>query len=99
MTLKIDRFRTRVRLSGELRSEDLDQVKAEIDCCGTSVFWTLRKSIWSTLRVSVSLTRVRRTASRWSTARPTSKRGCSGSVKNKAIRKQRRNEDSHANQT
>jgi hypothetical protein len=37
MTLKIDRFRTRVRLSGELRSEDLDQVKAEIDCCGTSV--------------------------------------------------------------
>jgi len=37
MTRKIDRFRTRVRLSGELRSEDLDQVKAEIDCCGTSV--------------------------------------------------------------
>jgi hypothetical protein len=37
MTLKIDRFRTRVRLSGELRSEDLDQVKAEINCCGTSV--------------------------------------------------------------
>jgi hypothetical protein len=37
MTLKIDRFRTRVRLSGELRSENLDQVKAEIDCCGTSV--------------------------------------------------------------
>jgi hypothetical protein len=36
MTLKIDRFRTRVRLSGALRSEDLDQVKAEIDCCGTS---------------------------------------------------------------
>ena len=29
MTLKIDRSRTRVRLSGELRSEDLDQVKAE----------------------------------------------------------------------
>jgi len=37
MTLKIDRFRTRVRLSGELRSENLDQVKAEINCCGTSV--------------------------------------------------------------
>ena len=37
MTLRIDRFQTRVRLSGELRSEDLDQVRAEIDCCGTSV--------------------------------------------------------------
>lgn len=37
MTIKIDRIRTRVRLSGELRSEDLDQVKAEIDCGGTSV--------------------------------------------------------------
>ena len=36
MTLKIERFRARVRLSGELRSEHLDQVKAEIDCCGTS---------------------------------------------------------------
>lgn len=36
MTLKIERFRTRVRLSGELRSESLDHVQAEIDCCGTS---------------------------------------------------------------
>jgi len=35
MTLKIERFQTRVRLSGELRSEHLDQVQAEIDCCGT----------------------------------------------------------------
>jgi hypothetical protein len=36
MTLKVERFQTRVRLSGELRSEQLDQVQAEIDCCGTS---------------------------------------------------------------
>ncbi len=36
MTLKIERFRERVRLSGDLRSEDLDQVKTEIERCGTS---------------------------------------------------------------
>lgn len=36
MTLKIERFRTRVRLSGELRVQHLEQVKAEIDSCGTS---------------------------------------------------------------
>lgn len=37
MTLKIERFRTQVRLSGELRSEFLEHVRAEIDRCGTSV--------------------------------------------------------------
>ena len=36
MTLKIERFRGRVRLSGDLRSEDLDQVNSEIERCGTS---------------------------------------------------------------
>jgi hypothetical protein len=36
MTLKIERFRARVRLSGELRADHLDQVKAEIDFCGMS---------------------------------------------------------------
>jgi hypothetical protein len=36
VTLKIERFRERVRLSGDLRSEDLDQVKSEIERCGTS---------------------------------------------------------------
>ncbi len=36
MTLKIERFRTRVRLSGELRSESLEHVKAEIDRCSTA---------------------------------------------------------------
>jgi hypothetical protein len=36
MTLKIERFRARVRLSGELRAQHLDQVNAEIDACGTS---------------------------------------------------------------
>ena len=35
MTLKIERFRARVRLSGELRFRSLEQVKAEIDRCGT----------------------------------------------------------------
>jgi hypothetical protein len=33
MTLKIERIRSRIRLSGELRSEQLDQVKAEIELC------------------------------------------------------------------
>jgi hypothetical protein len=36
VTLKIERFRERVRLSGDLRSEDLDQVNSEIERCGTS---------------------------------------------------------------
>ena len=36
MTLKIERFRARVRLSGELRSEHLDQVKTELRKCGKS---------------------------------------------------------------
>jgi hypothetical protein len=39
MTLKIERFSgqhgTRIRLSGALRSAQLDQVKAEIECGGT----------------------------------------------------------------
>ena len=33
MTLKIDRIRSRIRLSGEFRSEHLGQVKAEIELC------------------------------------------------------------------
>jgi len=33
MTLKIDRARARIRLSGKLRSEHLDQIKAEIELC------------------------------------------------------------------
>lgn len=36
MTLKIERFRARVRLSGELRAQHLDQLKAELNACGTS---------------------------------------------------------------
>ena len=35
MTLRIDRVGERVRLSGELRSEHLHQVKAEMDQCGS----------------------------------------------------------------
>jgi len=33
MTLKIERIRSRIRLSGEFRSEHLDQVKADIELC------------------------------------------------------------------
>ena len=36
MTLKIERFRAGVRLSGELRSEHLAQVKTELRKCGKS---------------------------------------------------------------
>ena len=35
MTLRIERARARIRLSGEFRSEHLDQVKAEIELCGS----------------------------------------------------------------
>jgi len=43
MTLKIERLRARVRLSGELRSEHLDQVKTELQKCGASAVWIWRK--------------------------------------------------------
>jgi len=33
MTLRIERGRAQIRLSGEFRSEHLDQVKAEIELC------------------------------------------------------------------
>ena len=33
MTLKIERIRSRIRLSGEFRSEHVDQVIAEIQLC------------------------------------------------------------------
>lgn len=33
MTLRIERARARIRLSGEFRSAHLDQVKAEIELC------------------------------------------------------------------
>ncbi len=33
MTLRIERVQVRIRLSGEFRSEQLDQVKAEIEVC------------------------------------------------------------------
>jgi hypothetical protein len=43
MTLKIERFRTRVRLSGELRAEHLDQVKTELQKCGASTVLDLEE--------------------------------------------------------
>ena len=43
MTLKIERFRTRIRLSGELRSAHLDQIEAELLQCGSSVVLDLEE--------------------------------------------------------
>ena len=43
MTLKIERFLARVRLSGELRSEHLDQVKTELQKCGASAVLDLEE--------------------------------------------------------
>jgi hypothetical protein len=47
MTLKIERIsdkrRTRIRLSGELRSEQVDQVKAEIKCGGPRIALDLQE--------------------------------------------------------
>ena len=43
MTLKIERFRARVRLSGELRSEYLDHVKTELQKCGASAVLDLEE--------------------------------------------------------
>jgi hypothetical protein len=43
MTLKIERLRARVRLSGELRSEHLDQVKTELQKCGASAVLDLEE--------------------------------------------------------
>ena len=43
MTLKIDRFRARVRLSGGLRSEQLDQVKTELGKCSKSAVLDLEE--------------------------------------------------------
>ena len=41
MTLRIDRVRDRVRLSGEFRSGHVHQVKAELDLCAPPVFLDL----------------------------------------------------------
>ena len=43
MTLMIKRFRERVRLSGELRSEYLDQVRTELRKCGKSAVLDLEE--------------------------------------------------------
>jgi hypothetical protein len=43
MTLKIERFRAQVLLSGELRSEHLDQVKTELRKCGASAVLDLEE--------------------------------------------------------
>jgi hypothetical protein len=43
MTLRIDRVRDCVRLSGAFRSEHVDQVKAELDLCTPPVFLDLEE--------------------------------------------------------
>jgi hypothetical protein len=43
MTLKIERIEARIRLSGELRSAQLDQVKAELQECGSSAILDLEE--------------------------------------------------------
>jgi hypothetical protein len=43
MTLRIERARARIRLSGEFRSEHLDQVKAEIELCESAAVLDLEE--------------------------------------------------------
>ena len=43
MTIKIERSRRRIRLSGEFRSEHLDQVKAEIELCESAAVLDLEE--------------------------------------------------------
>jgi hypothetical protein len=43
MTLRIDRVRDRVRLSGEFRSEHVHQVKGELDLCTPPVVLDLEE--------------------------------------------------------
>lgn len=43
MTLRIDPVQGRIRLSGQLRSEHLDQVKAEIERCASPVVLDLEE--------------------------------------------------------
>ena len=41
MTLRMERVRRRIRLSGTLRSEHLKQLEVEIECCGSPVILDL----------------------------------------------------------
>jgi hypothetical protein len=43
MTLRIERSQGGIRLSGELRVEDLDQVKTEIECCQSPIVLDLEE--------------------------------------------------------
>jgi hypothetical protein len=43
MTLRIERFRGGIRLSGELRVGDLDQVKTEIERCQSPIVLDLEE--------------------------------------------------------
>ena len=41
MTLRMERVRGRIRLSGTLRSEHMKQLEVEIECCGSPVILDL----------------------------------------------------------
>ena len=43
MTLKIDRSQAQIRFSGKLRSEHLDQVRAEIELCESPIVLDLEE--------------------------------------------------------
>ena len=45
MTLRIERVQARIRLIGEFRSEYVDQVKAEIECCRSPVILDLEELV------------------------------------------------------
>ena len=45
MTLRIERVKGRIRLSGEFRIAQLDQVKTEIECCEAPVVLDLEELV------------------------------------------------------
>lgn len=92
MTLKIKRIagkhKTRICLSGQLRSENVGQVKAEVGHGGARVALDLGEVDLVDIDASVFSTCVSRQGSRSCTVRHTSGNGCCRrEAKRKAIRK------------
>jgi hypothetical protein len=76
MTLRIEPVRGRIRISGDFRSEHLDQVKAEIERSESPVVLDLEELNLVDVECVVSLTNARRRAYHWSNARLSSEPGC-----------------------
>ena len=76
MTLRIERIKGRIRLSGELRFGHWDQVKVEIERCESPVMLDLENWIESISKVFVFSMPVRRRACRSCTVRLTSGNEC-----------------------